>query len=114
MKIEKQKQNKTLQSKAWAIWSLILTLVPLFVVVYFRIKIGLNETPLSSFGNALHFASLVYNYWWIELLIAIVAVVFAAIGLKSKLRWLSIITLCIEIIVIFTLLFFFVFRRDLI
>ncbi len=105
-------QNLKLRGNAWTILSLALALTP-FIFVYFKIMNSSSDAPLSGLGRALYLLVLFNDYWWLDLLIEIIAVVFAILGLKSRLRWLSIITLCLEIIVISVLLFLFVFRRDL-
>ena len=109
MEMKKQAQPKKSESRglAWSILAAILALRPLPVLIY----LGVTSSRL---GFSLGLVALLMSYWWVHLLCAIAAITLAIIGLKSKLRWLSIVVLCIEIITVLFLLFFFVFRRDLI
>ena len=102
MEKKKQAQSKKMELRGpvWTIMSLALALNSPVFIIYLIIN------GVSGLGFALAVAALLHFWWWVGLLLDVASIVLAIIGLKSKLRWLSIVVLCFDVIMVFAILCF--------
>ena len=102
MEKKKQAQSKKMELRGpvWTIMSLALALNSPVFMIY------LIYNGVSGLGFALAVAALLHFWWWVGLLLGVASIVLAIIGLKSKLRRLSIVVLCFDVIMVFAILCF--------
>ena len=96
----KANQEQKPDAKAWSILSIIATVISIAIWIYcFAVSGG--STNESGPGAVWWFLILYYSSLGIPLAIASIA--FGIIGLKTNLRWLSIISLSLKAIMIITI-----------
>ncbi len=91
----KQKQAK--DYRKWAKWSIVFTMIPIVLWVTCLIISGGDG---SENGPGMVWWFMVMYYWSFGVPLAILSIIFGIMGLKSDLRWLSIVSLLIKTVVI--------------
>ena len=102
MKIEQEKKQNR---KVWSILSIVATVVPIILWIYCLV---VSEGSTSESGSGAIWWLMILYYWSLGIPLADISIAFGIIGLKTSLRWLSIISLslkAITIIAIASLLF---------
>ena len=103
--IAKIEQEKKQNRKAWSILSIIATVIPIILCIFCLIVSGGNTSENGP--GAIWWLWIAY-YWSLGIPLAVISIAFGIIGLKTRLRWLSIISLSLKvlmIVVIVSLLF---------
>ncbi|MBR2754102.1 hypothetical protein IKF28_02950 [Candidatus Saccharibacteria bacterium] len=98
-------QKKKQDCKVWSILSIMATMIPIILWVYCLIASGGSA---SENGPGAVWWLMIMYYWSLGIPLAVMSVAFGIEGLKTSLRWLSIISLSVKatmIIAIALLLF---------
>lgn len=83
--------------KVWSILSIVSTIIPIILWVYCFIASGGSA---SENGPGAVWWLMVIYYWSLGIPLATISIAFGIVGLKTSLRWLSIISLLLKVIMI--------------
>lgn len=99
--IAKIEQEKKQDRKVWSILSIIATIIPIILWIYCLIVSGGSG---SENGPGAIWWLVVMYYWSLGIPLAVISVAFGIVGLKTSLRWLSIISLLLKATMIITII----------
>lgn len=94
---KKKKQDR----KVWSILSIIATMIPILLWGFCEIVIATNGGDRSESGAGAIGWIMVMYYWTLGIPLAIISIAFGIVGLKTSLRWLSIVSLSLKAIIYF-------------
>ncbi|MBR3052049.1 hypothetical protein IKG60_00305 [Candidatus Saccharibacteria bacterium] len=93
--VVKIEQEKKQDRKVWSILSIIATIIPIMLWSYCFMVSG-GSTSENGPG-AVWWLMIVY-YWSLGVPLAVISIAFGIVGLKTSLRWLSVISLVLKAI----------------
>ena len=99
--IAKIEQEKKQDRKVWSILSIIATIIPIILWVYCFIASGGSA---SENGPGAVWWLVIMYYWSLGIPLAAISIAFGIVGLKTSLRWLSIISLLLKAIMIIAII----------
>lgn len=100
--VAKIEQWKKQDRKVWSILSIIATIIPIILWVYCLIVSGGSQ---SENGPGAVWWLVVMYYWSLGIPLAVISIKFGIAGLKTSLRWLSIISLLLKATMIIAIVF---------
>lgn len=95
--IVKIEQEKKQNRKVWSILSIVATVIPIMLWIYCLVVSGGSTSENGS--GAIWWLMIMY-YWSLGIPLAVISIAFGIIGLKTSLRWLSVISLSLKVIMI--------------
>ena len=98
--VAKIEQEKKQDRKVWSILSIVATIIPIMLWVYCLIVSGGSG---SENGPGAVWWLMVIYYWSLGIPLAAISIAFGIVGLKTSLRWLSIISLLLKAMMIITI-----------
>ena len=87
--------------KVWSILSIVSTIIPIILWVYCFIVSGGSANENGP--GAVWWLMIMY-YWSLGIPLAVISIAFGIVGLKTSLRWLSIISLLLKAIMIIAII----------
>lgn len=88
---QKQKQDR----KVWSILSITATIIPIILWTYCW-KVSGGSTSENGPGAVWWY--MIFYYWTLGIPLAVISVAFGIVGLKTKYRWVSIISLLLKVV----------------
>ena len=99
--VAKTEQEKKQDRKVWSILSIIATIIPMILWVCCLIVSGGSA---SENGPGAVWWLMIMYYWSLGIPLAVISIAFGIVGLKTSLRWLSIISLLFKATMIIAIL----------
>lgn len=99
--ITKIEQEKKQDRKKWSVLSIVATIIPIMLWIYCLIVSGGSA---SENGPGAVWWLIIMYYWSLGIPLAVISIKFGIIGLKTSLRWISIISLSLKAVMIITII----------
>ncbi len=99
--VAKTEQEKKQDRKVWSILSIVSTIIPIILWVYCFVVSGGST---SENGPGAVWWLVIMYYWSLGIPLAAISIAFGIVGLKTSLRWLSIVSLLLKVTMIIAIL----------